>query len=280
MLYEQVGLRPQYDEGGKITGYEKFETPEQALYREQIETMRAQQPQQAALQQQYLTLAEQQAEYQQRQQPIQERLQQQYLTLAEQQAAAQERQQPGQERLQALYLDIAEQQAKAQQLEAAWQQETAPQRRAQIEAELRFQQQTVQYQEGVLRQFQEQQKMQPLLYEEAGLKPMYDEAGNITGFGRTEEGQKRLDYESQLLERQRKALAGELPVDPTLERTLQEGEAQLRASSRRSSGRGMKRVRRAFRRWPSLADGLPKRAPTSPMGNWSVGRSSSPMNSA
>ena len=134
------GCRPQYGEGGQITGFERFETPEQALYREQIETMRAQQPQQAALQQQYLTLAQQQAEYQQRQQPIQERLQQQYLTLAEQQAAAQERQQPGQERLQALYIDIAEQQAKSQQLEAAWQQETAPQRRAQIENELRIQQ--------------------------------------------------------------------------------------------------------------------------------------------
>ena len=238
LLYEQMGLRPQYGEGGQITGFERFETPEQALYREQIETMRAQQPQQAALQQQYLTLAQQQADYQQRQQPIQERLQQQYLTLAEQQAAAQERQQPGQERLQALYVDIAEQQAKAQQLEAAWQQETAPQRQAQIEDELRMQQQTVQYQEGALRQYQEQQKMQPLLYEEAGLKPIYDEAGNITSFGRTEQGQARLDYESQLLEHQRKALAGELPVDPTFERTLAEGETKLRAQLQAQLGTG------------------------------------------
>ena len=238
LLYEQMGLRPQYGEGGQITGFERFETPEQALYREQIETMRAQQPQQAALQQQYLTLAQQQAEYQQRQQPIQERLQQQYLTLAEQQAAAQERQQPGQERLQALYMDIAEQQAKSQQLEAAWQQETAPQRRAQIENELRIQNQTLAYQETALRQYQEQQKMQPLLYEQAGVKPIYDDAGNITSFGLTEEGQKRQDYESQLLDRQRKALAGELPVDPTLERTLQEGETQLRAQLQAQLGTG------------------------------------------
>ena len=222
----------------RLPALNAFETPEQALYREQIETMRAQQPQQAALQQQYLTLAQQQAEYQQRQQPIQERLQQQYLTLAEQQAAAQERQQPGQERLQALYMDIAEQQAKSQQLEAAWQQETAPQRRAQIENELRIQQQTLTYQETALRQYQEQQKMQPLLYEQAGVKPIYDEAGNITSFGLTEEGQKRQDYESQLLDRQRKALAGELPVDPTLERTLQEGETQLRAQLQAQLGTG------------------------------------------
>lgn len=213
LLYEQMGLRPQYNEQGQITGYERFETPEQQLYKEQIQA-------------------------QLRARPQEEALQQRYMTLAEQQAAFQERQQPGQERLQALYLDIAEQQAKAQQLEAAWQQETAPQRKAQIEAELRLQQQTVQYQETALRQYQEQQKMQPLLYEEAGVRPIYDEAGNITSFARTEQGQKRLDYESQLLEHQRKALAGELPVDPTLERTLKEGETQLRSQLQAQLGEG------------------------------------------
>ena len=82
--------------------------------------------------------------------------------------------------------------------------------------------------------------MQPLLYEQAGVKPIYDESGNITSFGLTEEGQKRQDYESQLLDRQRKALAGELPVDPTLERTLQEGETQLRAQLQAAARDGLR----------------------------------------
>ena len=213
LLYEQMGLKPQYNDQGQVTGYERFETPEQALYREQIETMRRQQPTQEALQQQYLTLAQQQAEYAQTQQPIQERLQQQYLTIAEQQAAYQKEQ-------------------------ADWQRELAPQMRLQAEAQTRLQQQMTEYQAGALKQYEEQQRLQPLLYEASGVRPIYDEAGTLTSFALTEEAQARKDYENQLLEHQRKALAGELPVDPTLERTLAEGETQLRAQLQAQLGTG------------------------------------------
>lgn len=213
LLYEQMGLKPQYNDQGQVTGYERFTTPEQQLYQEQIAAMQRQQPIQERLQQQYLTLAEQQAEYQRSQQPIQERLQAQYLTIAEQQAAYQ-----------------AEQ--------AQWQRELAPQMRAQAEAQTQLQQQMTEYQAGALKQYQEQQRLQPLLYEASGVKPIYDEQGNITSFTLTEEAQARKDYETQLLEHQRKALAGELPVDPTLERTLAEGEAQLRAQLQAQLGTG------------------------------------------
>jgi hypothetical protein len=202
-LYESMGLRPRY-ENGQIVGYDRFETPEQGLYREQIEAMRRQQPVQEQLQQQYLTLAEQQARYQQEQAPLQQRLQEQYLTLAEQQAAYQ-----------------AEQQA--------WQTELRPELKRQTEMQTALQGQMLEYQQSQLQQEQERQRLQPLLYEASGVRPIYDEAGNITSFGLTEEAQARKDYENQLLDRQRKALAGELPVDPTLERALTEGETQLRA---------------------------------------------------
>lgn len=213
ILFEQMGLKPSYDWAGNITGFERFETPEQALYKEQIEAQRRQQPIQERLQQQYLTLAEQQARYQEEQAPLQQRLQQQYLTLAEQQAAYQ-----------------AEQQA--------WQTELRPELKRQTEMQTALQGQMLEYQQSQLAQEQERQRLQPLLYEASGVKPIYDESGTITGFGLTPEAQARKDYENQLLEHQRKALAGELPVDPTLERALTEGEQQLRAQLQAQLGTG------------------------------------------
>lgn len=212
ILYETMGIRPRY-ENGQIVGYERFETPEQGLYKEQIEAMRRQQPVQEQLQQQYLTLAEQQARYQAEQAPLQQRLQEQYLTLAEQQAAYQ-----------------AEQQA--------WQTELRPELKRQTEMQTALQGQMLEYQQAQLAQEQERQRLQPLLYEASGVKPIYDESGKITAFALTEEAQARKDYENQLLEHQRKALAGELPVDPTLERALTEGEQQLRAQLQAQLGTG------------------------------------------
>ena len=213
ILYETMGIRPQYNQQGQLTGYERFETPEQALYKEQIEAMRRQQPVQEQLQQQYLTLAEQQARYQQEQAPLQQRLQQQYLTLAEQQAAYQ-----------------AEQQA--------WQTELRPELKRQTEMQTAMQTAMLEYQQQQLAQEQDRQRLQPLLYEASGVRPIYDESGKITSFALTEEAQARKDYENQLLAHQRKALAGELPVDPTLERALTEGEQQLRAQLQAQLGTG------------------------------------------
>lgn len=212
VLYETMGIRPRY-ENGQIVGYDRFTTPEQALYQEQIEAMRRQQPIQEQLQQQYLTLAEQQARYQAEQAPMQQRLQEQYLKLAEQQAAYQETQQ-------------------------RWQQEFEPQLKQQYADQLAFQRQAMEYQQRQMAQEEERQRLQPLLYEASGVRPIYDESGKITSFALTEEAQARKDYENQLLEHQRKALAGELPVDPTLERALSEGEQQLRAQLQAQLGTG------------------------------------------
>lgn len=212
VMYESMGIRPRY-ENGQIVGYDRFETPEQALYKEQIEAMRRQQPTQERLQEQYLTLAEQQARYQAEQAPTQQRLQEQYLRLAEQQAAYQETQQ-------------------------RWQQEFEPQLKQQYADQLEFQRQAMEYQQRQMAQEEDRQRLQPLLYEASGVRPIYDESGKITSFALTEEAQARKDYENQLLEHQRKALAGELPVDPTLERALTEGEQQLRAQLQAQLGTG------------------------------------------
>lgn len=187
-MYETMGIRPQYNDQGQITGYSRFETPEQALYKEQVEAMRRQQPMQERLQEQYLTLAEQQAEWQRQQQ--------------------------------------------------AWQAELAPQLKEQTLQQTAMQQQMLEYQQAQLAQEQDRQRLQPLLYEASGVRPIYDESGKITSFALTEEAQARKDYENQLLEHQRKALAGELPVDPTLERALTEGEQQLRAQLQAQLGTG------------------------------------------
>jgi hypothetical protein len=188
VMYETMGIRPQYNDQGQITGYQRFETPEQALYKEQVEALRAQQPMQQRLQEQYLTLAEQQAEWQRQQQ--------------------------------------------------AWQAELAPQLKAQTLQQTAMQQQMLEYQQAQLAQEQDRQRLQPLLYEASGVRPIYDESGKITSFALTDEAQARKDYENQLLEHQRKALAGELPVDPTLERALTEGEQQLRAQLQAQLGTG------------------------------------------
>lgn len=187
VMYETMGIRPRY-ENGQLVGYDRFETPEQALYKEQVEAMRRQQPMQEQLQQQYLTLAQQQAEYQRTQQ--------------------------------------------------AWQEEFEPQLKQQYADQLAFQRQAMEYQQRQMAQEEDRQRLQPLLYEASGVKPIYDESGKITSFALTEEAQARKDYENQLLEHQRKALAGELPVDPTLERALTEGEQQLRAQLQAQLGTG------------------------------------------
>jgi hypothetical protein len=88
------------------------------------------------------------------------------------------------------------------------------------------------------RQQAEQERLQPLLWEQAGLVPQRNEAGEITGFGYTPEAELRRALETQLLERQEKALRGELPVDPTLERALSEGEQRLRQTMQQQLGTG------------------------------------------
>lgn len=78
-------------------------------------------------------------------------------------------------------------------------------------------------------QSQQQNLLAPFLYQGLGLTPTIDpETGDITSFEQSEDFLKRQDIQSQLLERSRAALAGELPADPGLLRSIEEGETDLR----------------------------------------------------
>lgn len=82
--------------------------------------------------------------------------------------------------------------------------------------------------------------LQPVLLESQGIEVTTDEEGRITAFDLAEDpaADLREEVEVGLLERSKAALAGELPVSPTLERELTQSEEQLRESLRRSLGPG------------------------------------------
>ncbi len=86
-----------------------------------------------------------------------------------------------------------------------------------------FQQETLQA------QLKRQELLDPILFEELGLIQQFDEQGNLTGFTQADDptGDLRDENEFALLQRQQKALAGELPISPTLERELGEQEQSL-----------------------------------------------------
>lgn len=100
----------------------------------------------------------------------------------------------------------------------------------------------VREQENLLRdQIRQQQLLEPLLFEEAGIVPQFDESGAIIGFERapeTEEDQLRSEIERMQLERSRAALAGELPIDPALTDALAEEEELLRTRLEGQLGSG------------------------------------------
>ncbi len=86
-------------------------------------------------------------------------------------------------------------------------------------------------QRGILERSQrEQQLLAPFLFEQAGITPEIDpETGEIIGFTEKEKTQLDLDreeIEQGFLSRTKAALAGELPINPALEREL-EGERDL-----------------------------------------------------
>ena len=91
-------------------------------------------------------------------------------------------------------------------------------------------------------QEQEQSRLQdllrPILLKQAGINSVTDENGNITGFELAPNPmqEKRDQIEEALLDRSLSALRGELPVDPSLIRGLQEQESGLRETLRRQLG--------------------------------------------
>lgn len=99
---------------------------------------------------------------------------------------------------------------------------------------LRFQRETLTEQTRL------QDLISPYLFEQLGLQPQYGEGGQISGFQRVEDPLQTLSEEVQkrLLERSKAALAGELPVSPTLTRELTKGEELLNERLRRQLGPG------------------------------------------
>lgn len=84
---------------------------------------------------------------------------------------------------------------------------------------------------------EQQQLLQPILFEQAGIKTITDEEGNIVGFESDDPNKAiRQDIETQFLERTQQALAGELPVNPALMRQLEEEENKLNEELRKDFG--------------------------------------------
>ena len=86
----------------------------------------------------------------------------------------------------------------------------------------------------------QQELLAPILYEEYNILPEINAEGEIVGFTKQNDEMAQLseDVQMKLLERTRTALAGELPVDPTIERELIDQEATLRETLRKQLGSG------------------------------------------
>lgn len=105
----------------------------------------------------------------------------------------------------------------------------------------RQQAETLKLQREILEQQRQQQKvLLPFLAEQEGFKAETDEFGNITKISKTDTviDRKRKELEEGLVERSLRALKGELPVDPALERSLEVNERTLREKLRAQLGPG------------------------------------------
>ena len=97
------------------------------------------------------------------------------------------------------------------------------------------------FQRGVLQdQLARQELLDPIMFEALGLIPEVDDDGNIISFSKEEDPNEalRTENETALLERQRDALAGDLPVSPALEREIEDQGKTLRERLQRQLGPG------------------------------------------
>lgn len=80
----------------------------------------------------------------------------------------------------------------------------------------------------------------PLLYEQIGVTPQYDEAGQIIGFTKEEDplAAQREEIEAGFLERTLAAQRGELPIDPALRSRVEGEELTLREMLAKQIGPG------------------------------------------
>ncbi len=91
----------------------------------------------------------------------------------------------------------------------------------------------------LMESYQQQKALEPLFYEAAGLVPTKDEKGKIVGFTKaplTEEQQLQNEINKLELTRSKQALAGELPLDPAVERQFTEAGTDLEERMLRQYG--------------------------------------------
>ena len=97
-----------------------------------------------------------------------------------------------------------------------------------------------QQREMLAEQMRAQSLLSPYLFREAGVKPIYDAQGRMTGFEEVpdELGGLRKGIEKSFLERSQAALEGKLPVNPALLRDIERRRTTLRERYRRNLGPG------------------------------------------
>jgi hypothetical protein len=85
-----------------------------------------------------------------------------------------------------------------------------------------------------------QKLLDPFLFESAGVKPIFDDAGKVIAFDKIEDPNEALreKIETGFLERTEQALAGELPVNPALLRDLDTQQQAVEERLRRQLGPG------------------------------------------
>lgn len=88
--------------------------------------------------------------------------------------------------------------------------------------------------------YAQQRLLAPVLYKQMGISPIYGKDGKITGYTATTDTNQALQKEitTKLLERQKAALAGELPIDPNLTEELGTQERTLRETLFKQLGSG------------------------------------------
>lgn len=91
---------------------------------------------------------------------------------------------------------------------------------------------------AINKQLEMQDLLAPVLYKAAGLEPQFDTTGKVTGFKTTANKDLQDQVQGLTLERELKALKGELPVDPQLTQELDRQEQALRASLMKQFGTG------------------------------------------
>lgn len=114
---------------------------------------------------------------------------------------------------------------------------------AEEKALLKRQTEILEMQTNILQKnFRQQDLLAPLLFEEYGVTPQFDDEGEIIGFERDPEAEALKDRQQEIeslgLDRLEKALRGELPVDPAVSQQLEDAESQLMESIRRELGPG------------------------------------------